>query len=36
MDKLNKYTGILALVAVGILAFVGWRQGWFSNDEKTS
>jgi len=36
VSKLNDYAGLFAFLAVGILAFVGWRRGWFRNDEKTS
>jgi len=36
MEKLNKYTGIAILVVLGIVVYVGYKNGWFSTEEKTS
>ena len=31
MNKLNNYTGILALAAVALIGFIGYKQGWFGD-----
>ncbi len=33
MEKINKNVGVLVVVAIGLIAFVAWKQGVFGKKE---